>query len=339
MGSVKSASKSSSLSSLLGASGSLSDLSGIGELAGGSSSKELALYENILLSRRNIEETIIKFNLNTEWDFKYLEDAVKFFKDEILVINKDRIAGTMEIGIYDIDQKRAKDIADFMIYQLNKLFTEMNVQNAKSYREFIESRYELLKKDLKKSEDTLKNFQDKYGIAPDLTLKAVTQSQVQIEAEIKSEEIKLDLLHKILTPNESEVKLQEEKIAMLKKQLVDIVTTEVNPQERLSLGKGSEVLMSYMRLQKEVEIQNKIQAFLLPMYEQAKLEEKKETPTVVVMDTPNFPEKKAKPKRIKTIAISLFIAFVIGSGCVMVYDRYKNIDFKSMFADTEDSVD
>ena len=60
---VKTSEKGSGLAGLLGMSGGL-ELGEIGDFAaGGSSAKELALYENILTSRRCVEETIIKFNI------------------------------------------------------------------------------------------------------------------------------------------------------------------------------------------------------------------------------------------------------------------------------------
>jgi capsule polysaccharide export protein KpsE/RkpR len=322
-GTVKTTFKASSIGGLIGG-GGLGDMVGLGDLAGGSGLKELALYENILSSRRNIEEIITKFNLNSEWQFKYMQDAVKYFREEVMEISKDKIAGTMDVGIYDKYPKRAQEMAEFMIFQLNKINTEMNVQNAKINREFIEARYNLLLKDLKTAEDSLKLYQDRYGLAPDISLKAASQTEIQIEAEIKSEELKLDLLKKILNPEESEVKLQEEKISALKKQLKEIQNQQYSYDNKLNLGGSPDVVMGFLRLQKQIEIQNKIQAFLLPLYEQAKIEEKKETPTVIILDNPNFPEKKTKPQRVKNIAIVLFFSFVFASVLAVLYNKIKS---------------
>ena len=322
-GIVKTTFKPSSLGGLLSGN-ALGDMAGLGDLAGGSGLKELALYENILTSRRNIEDAITKFNLNSEWEFKYTQDAVKYFRENVLEISKDKIAGTMDIGIYDIDPKRAQEIAEYMIFQLNKINTEMNIQNARSNREFVEARYNLVLKDLKIAEDSLKIYQEKYGLAPDISIKAASQAEIQIETEIRSEEVKLDLLKKILNPEESEVKLQEEKIFALKKQLNEIQSQPYSYDSKLNLHGTPDIVMNFLRLQKQVEIQNKIQAFLLPLYEQAKIEEKKETPTVITLDYPNFPEKKTKPQRVKNIALVLLFTFVVSSVIVAVYDKIKS---------------
>ena len=307
---IKTANKSGGLGSLIG--GGLPDLGELSNITGelGSGTKELALYENILTSRRCIEETILKFNLNDEWEIKFQVDAVKHFRTNVMEITKDKLAGTMEIGIYDKNPERAKEIVEFLIFQLNKINTELNIQSAKNNREFIEERYKLVKNDLKNAEDSLKEYQDKKGIAPDIVIKAVVSSKLSLEMEIKSEEVKLELLRKILSPDQSEIKSQEEKISLLKEQLSDIDNTPYE-NNSVSLKGAPDLILNNLRLQRDVEIQNKILSIIIPLFEQAKIEEKKETPTLLVLDYPYVPDKKVKPKRVISILIVSFIAFIL----------------------------
>jgi len=318
-------SKSSGLSSLLGAgSAGFSELADIGEIAGGGgSSKELALYENILGSRRNLEEVIVKFKLNDDWEYRYMQDAIKYFKTSVLEVSKDKLAGTLTIGIFDKDPQRSKEIADFMITQLNKINIELNVQNAKNNREFIEQRYILARNELKKAEDSLKSYQDDYGIAPDMQAKVSTEVEIKLESEIKTEEVKLDLLKKLISPDQSEVKIQEEKIASLKKQLQGINGSEYNGYGLLNLKNKPTIILNYFRLVREVEIQNKILTFLLPLFEQAKIEENRQTPTILVIDYPYVPERKAKPKRIYIILATLFVSFFGSFGFFVVKEKWS----------------
>lgn len=319
-GTVKSTQKSSGLSGVL--SGTMAGLSDLTELGGGGSYKELALYENILLSRRCIEETIIKFKLNDDWEFKYFEDAIKHFRENIMVISKDKIAATMEIGVYDKSPQKAKEIVEFLIYQLNKINAELNVQNAKNNREFIEARYYEIRENLKKSEDSLKAYQDAFGIAPDLQIAAVSQTLISLEVQVKSEEVKLDLLKKVLSPEQPEIRSQEEKIAVLKTQLDDIKNTETSgTDDLLKMKNAPEKVLNFLRLKRDVEIQNKLLTFILPMFEQAKIEEKKETPTVIILDNPDLPQKKSKPKRLTVTFIAMVFMFFISSFFAVAYDK------------------
>lgn len=302
-------SKSSMLGGLLSSTG-LAELGDFGDLApgGGSSAQDLALYENILMSRGNIEETILKFNIMEEEDFKYMYDAIKYFRENIITINKDKVAGTLSIGIYDIDPSRAKEIVDFLIYQLNKKNIELSVQNARNNRKFIEERYEIVKNDLKTAEDSLQIYQDKFGVAPDIQIQVAAKGSLELEAQIKSEEVKLDLLSKILSPDQSEIKAQQEKINALKKQLFEINNSDYS-ESKLNLKGSPSIILNYLRLRRNVEIQNKILVTLIPMLEQSKIEENRETPTVLILDSPNVPDKKSKPKRLIIIILSTAAVF------------------------------
>jgi tyrosine-protein kinase Etk/Wzc len=325
---VKTSTKMSGIASLLGGAG-LQEMGGLEELTGGGMmGRELSLYENILLSRRCVEDVIIKFKLNDDWEYKYMQDAIKYFREKVLEIKKDKIAGTMDIGVYDKNPQRAKEIAEYLIEKLNSINVELSVQNAKNNREFIEARYKTARDDLKRAEDSLRHFQDIYGIAPDVVTKLVAQTEVQLESEIASEEVKLDLLKKIVSPDQNEVKLQEEKIALLKKQLNDVKNAPDVDNSILRLKGKPEIVINYLRLVREVEIQNKILQFLLPVYEQAKIEEKKEMPSVLVLDQPSLPEYKVKPKRILVISIVTILIFVLSY--LFSFIRYQVKSVKSV---------
>ena len=313
---VKTTIKAGDISSLLGG-GAISGMD-IGELAGGGATyKELALYENIITSRKCLEEVIIKFNVMEIEHFKYMFDALKYFRTNVLEIKKDKVAGTMEIGIFDKDPLRAKNIVEHIINSLNKINGDMNVLNAKNNREFIEKRYDLAKEDLRHSEDSLKLFQDIYGIAPDLQIKAATQLGIQLEVEIKSEEIKLDILKKVMSADQPEVLQQVDKINLMRKQLENMNNKTGSSNEMLSLKGKPDIALSYYRLTRNVEIQNKILTFIMPMFEQAKIEERKDTPSVIILDEPFVPDKKSKPARLIITLVSFFVSLIL-SYCYFV---------------------
>lgn len=317
---VKSAGSTFGMGGLLGVSG-IPDLGGLEELGGSSSSKDLALYEEILTSRRCIEETIVKFNLLEEYEIKYMQDGLKLFRADILSISSNKKAGTLSLGIFDKDKQRAKDIADFMIFQLNKIFAEMSALNARNNKEFIEQRFDSVKKDLKIAEDSLREFQDIYGIAPEIQVEIAAKTSLELEATIKSEEVKLELLKKILTNNQPEIEEQEKRISLLKEQINEINNN--NAEDNLLRLKGMPgTVMNFLRLKRQLEIQNKILTTLIPIYEQTKFEERRETPTVIVLDSPNLPEKKAKPKRIITTLLSMIVFFVFLSIVIICYKLY-----------------
>lgn len=312
------------LGGLLSSAG-IPDLGGLEELTGSVMIKELALYEEILQSRRCLEEVIKKYDLMKEYNYRFMQDAVKDFRENKTYLTKNLKAGTIEIGVYDINPQRAKEIVEYMIELLNTINIEMNVQNAKTTREFIEGRYNEIKNDLKAVEDSLKYFQKNYGFAPDIVTKTVVQSTVQLEADIEAEKIKLELLKKALAPDESEVKLQEAKIEAMKKELESIKKSN-DKSSSLRLKDAPDIVLNYMRLVRNVEIQNKLLTYIIPIYEQAKIEEKKEMPSVLVLDYPSLPEYKKRPKRLTLVAISIVATFALLNISFSIYELYlKNL--------------
>jgi len=322
---IKSSESSTGINSLL--SKSLPDLGDLGDLAGGGvTGQELSLYEKILLSRRCLEETIIKFNLMEDYDIKYMKYALKVMREEIVEIKKDKISGTMEIGVFDEDATKAKDMNEFLLFQLNKINTELSVLDAKNKREFLESRYDIVQKDLKTTEDSLIYFQNNFGISPDITIQAAIKSELELEAEIKSEEIKVEILKKILSPDEAEIKTQIEKIKLLNDQLSQIRENNYKKGE-LNLNGSPEVVMNFLRLKRNVETQNRILSIVLPLYEQAKIEENRKTPNILIIDYPEVPDYKDKPKRATKILTFTFLIFAFTFTYFIV--KYKWIQFKN----------
>jgi len=77
------------------------------------------------------------------------------------------------------------------------------------------------------------------------------------------------------------------------------------------LDKVPELTMDYIRLYRDLEIQNKLLEFALPLYEQAKVDEQKEIPVVLVLDKAVPGERKDTPKRMLLVAASAVLIFII----------------------------
>ena len=87
---------------------------------------------------------------------------------------------------------------------------------------------------------------------------------------------------------------------------------------KLKRPKAPEIGVEYIRLKRDVEIQNKIFELLTTLYEQAKIEEAKDTPTIQILDRAVPPEKKYKPRRMILVVVwtsaalifSIILAFI-----------------------------
>jgi uncharacterized protein involved in exopolysaccharide biosynthesis len=87
--------------------------------------------------------------------------------------------------------------------------------------------------------------------------------------------------------------------------------------------KAPEIGIEYLRQYRELELQGKILELILPLYEEAKIEEQRDTPAVIALDSAVPAVKHAKPKRL-TFTLLLTLASVFVSIVVSLFlDRYR----------------
>jgi capsule polysaccharide export protein KpsE/RkpR len=86
----------------------------------------------------------------------------------------------------------------------------------------------------------------------------------------------------------------------------------------ITLSDFPALAMRSARLIREVEVQSKLLEILIPQYEQARMEESKNIPTLQVIDEPKVPLNKTKPKRMLIVLGAVFMAAMFSSGYVLV---------------------
>ncbi len=284
----------------------------------GGSQLPLFTYLAILNSRTAMEKVVDKFDLIKVYGIKdsSMEKAIKKLRGNTdFEIDEN---GVLVINVYDEDRQRAADMANYFIEVLNEINIKLNTEEARNNRIVIEKRYLQNLADLKSAEDTLKKFQQKYGIyyLPEQT-KVAVEAAAELEAKIIAEEIKLGILQRQLGEDASEVKVAKIQIEEMRRKLNQMKEgSDVKNEMGLFVPFKDmpELGLQYLRLYRDYEIQNKLLEFILPLYEQAKIEEQKNIPVVQVLDYAVPPEKKARPFRtliVLSVFASAFVLFVM----------------------------
>ena len=83
--------------------------------------------------------------------------------------------------------------------------------------------------------------------------------------------------------------------------------------------------LRYARLLREVEIQNQIMQIILPQYEQARMEESKNVPSLQIIDEPQIALNKTKPRRGLIVIAATLMAFMLSSSFVIIEYRTREI--------------
>ncbi len=281
------------------------------------------VYKTIIYSRTMLEKLIAKFDLVKEYDRRYFDEVLEeaaenIFADE----NKD---GAYEIKVRGSSPQKAADMANFIVDELNKTIVSMNIQKSKENREFLERRYDEIKKNLRVSEDSLTRFQKSSGIllAEEQT-KASIEAYTKMEAELMSKQSELEILKKIYGDSAPQVNPAAIAVDQYKSKLESLKKGKENTDLIMAIKNLPSNAMTYVRLFRDVTIYNKMLEFIIPLYEQVRFEEQKNIPILQIIDTAKPPEKKAYPQRALLTIIITFITLLLAIFLIVTGEVIKN---------------
>ncbi len=286
----------------------------------------------ILKSSTVIVAVIERFNLVELYDYadsKYkMDKTAKELLSNVEFTVEDE--GNLTISVLDKDPQRAADMANFFVDMLNKTNTELQVQNARGNRLFIEERYQKNMVDLAIAEDSLKAFQQRFGI---IAMPEQTEASIKAAAEIAGQlalkEVQVGILRRTQSIDNPAVLAAQIETEELQSKLA-----ELGGEKGVSAG-GMRVLVpfskvpelggEYVRRFRDVEIQYKILQFMTPMYEQAKVEERRQTPSVLVLDRAMPAERKARPKVILYTLLAFVLAILLGIAGIILRETFERM--------------
>lgn len=319
----------------------LSTLSGISSLAKGfSASKGLAAltggstetdrYMAILMSATVTNDIIKKFDLRKEYDYEddYYEKVVKEWQSNLELEIQDE--GNLTITVYDKDPRKAADIANYMVEQLNEINTRLGVTNATANREFVEKRYLQNVADINNLEDGMRSFQEKYGvIAVPEQLEATVKSMSSIYVDLYKKEVEFNVLkqtygvdHPVSTTAKIELNELQKKIDQLN------AGTDKSQQDvklLIPFKQAPELGNEYLKIYRNLEIQYKILEFVQPLYEQARVEEARNTPSVLVLDKAGPADRKAKPKGTIYASVAAVSSIIVGFFLIFMNELFEKL--------------
>jgi uncharacterized protein involved in exopolysaccharide biosynthesis len=297
--------------SAVGASSLLKGLAGgkaLGNLGKSSSSYS---YLAILKSRTTMVAVIEKFQLRSVYEISNnnMDLAIKALEGNVLAEAQDD--DNINVEVTDKDPQRAADMANYFIELLNTTSLRFGTGEARSNREFIERRLDQCRADLHNSEDSLRAFQEKKEIFISTDEKnSSVAAYAELYAAKAKKEIEIAVLEKYVAADNPA--LQEKR-----SELVEIAK-KVSTFPKAGL--------EGVRLYRDVMTQEKILEFLLPIYEQARIDEKKDVPVLLVLDKAVPATRKAKPARMLIVIIVAVLVLAISIALVFLLQRFDQQD-------------
>lgn len=272
---------------------------------------QIELYNTIIYSRSSLENILDTFKLMKLHQYESREKAILGLKESIITSNNDDIS--FDIKVRENSPELAANITNYIVSHLNKTVVDLNIRKSKENREFIEKRYEEVVVKLQNAQDSLVIYQKKSGvIEPGSQISATVKSLIELETELAQKEIELAVLEGQIGANAPQTEPLKTAVKKIKERLKKIQTGQDGSGITLSLKQMPENISGYLTHYRNVEINQKLLEFVLPMYEQSKFEEQKEMPVLQIIDRAVPPEKKAWPPR------TLFAAVIALSSTLLV---------------------
>jgi capsule polysaccharide export protein KpsE/RkpR len=183
-------------------------------------------------------------------------------------------------------------MANAYVELLNRLSLALSTQEARNNKEYIGRRLDTAWADLAHAEDRMRAYQEKTGmmISPE---QAETIKPIATLYGMKAKkEIELAIALRGSTEDNPAVRQLQLELGEVNRKLAGV----------------PEIGLQSIRHYRDAMIQQRIVEFLTPVYEQARIDEQKDVPVVVVLDRAVVPERKAKPQR---MLITLVAAFLV----------------------------
>lgn len=286
-------------------------------------------YLIAIINSRTVQDAMIeKFGLRQRYGTEKIEDTREVLKSNT-VIKRDLLAEIVSIGVYDEDAKTATDMSNYYVEMLNKIYTDVNSQAATNNRENLEMRYKQTERELSGLEDSLRIFQEKYGIY-EITIQteAAIKAAATLKAEILMKEVELGVKSKMLSQDSPELSQLKMGINQLDKAFREMIYGS-NQQSSgtifIPFAKTPSLGLAYLRLYRDVQIHSELLKVLIPLIEQSRLQEKRETPSLVVIDRAIVPEKKSKPMRMLIVFVGFVVSFIFGCLISLMIDYLARI--------------
>jgi uncharacterized protein involved in exopolysaccharide biosynthesis len=323
----------------------LGGIGGIGSLAGSllGGNNTTALFVELLHSGTVADHLIDRFHLQQAYHKRYRVDTAKHLA-RITTITDDKKSGVITVTVEDTDRRRARDLAQAYLDELNLLVTRTSNSSAHQERVFIEKRLQKVKADLERAQQQMSEFSSTHST---VDIKEQTRAMVdaasRVQAQMVLEQANLNSLRQIYGDGNVRVRATQARIGVLQHQLLTMSgssaplpvgdTTAGNDQSSTAsnsdlypaLRQLPRLAVPYADLYREVKVQETVFELLTQQYELARIQEAKDVPAVSVIDSPGIPEKKSFPPRLLLALLLTIVSTSLSAALLLAWHRWLHI--------------
>lgn len=262
---------------------------------------DMDLYTTIIFSRTMLEDVIREFGLIEVYGLDtnagdHMEKAVKRLSKEVLT--KETMESAYLLTVRAGTRQRAAAMANFIIRRMNEGIVGLNSSRSGQSRAFLEKRVSEISSELRAAEDSLRAYQERTGLLDVKSqLQGIIAAHTELETQLAAKQFQRGILERMYDRESPQVKEADMQIDVYRKKLAELRTVGDPGSPMLPLHKLPGAVVEFVRRYRAVELNNLILEFVLPLYEQAKIDEKRDYPVLQVIDYAIPPAKKSYPPR------------------------------------------
>ena len=283
-------------------------------------------YMAILKSRTLAMDVISKFDLKKFYGKKTYEETLKsYYSDFDAMITEENM---ISISYEYTDSVKVAEIVNYIVNRLDEISNKLILERARKNFELAEKRYFQNIHDIDSLSILLEQFQNKYGVIEFYEqTKSIISAITDLEAKVLIKKAELDAIKENYGMESPQYKSAKIQLDSFDKQLSGLKTSNKNELKSpfsslfIPLDKIPTLGKKYTEIYTNLLLQQKLKEFLVPQYEQAKMQLLKKEPTLQILDIATPPDYKSKPKRAFIVVIALFIAFLIHFTIILIVEK------------------
>lgn len=215
--------------------------------------------------------------------------------------------------------KLAADIANAHLEELDRLNQEFSLEAARQKRVFVEGRLAETRDSLRVAQVQLEEFQRRHGmISMDDQARAAVEVAARLQGELLSLETQLEVQRRYSSGSFSRTRDLQYRIDALKNRLRNVSgdggagggISPADPFKSFSEMPGLGRQLADLML--AVKTQETVFTLLTSQYQQSRIDEARDTPTVQVLDRAVPPAFRDTPRRKKNVVVGLFAGLAGG---------------------------
>ena len=275
-----------------------------------------------ILESRSLREAVIeRLDLIKGFRAKSMNEALRLLRRRVVVQIEN--TGIVSVTVEDRDRERAAQIANAMIDELDRMNVEVRIYKARRARQHLETQIADVRGRLLASEDSLARFQqENLAVSIDAQARVAVDAAATLQAKAMELRIKKGLLESYATPSNPDLISLSREIDEIERQLQRL---ELGGGEEMSFASLPALSLRFGQLLRDVRVGEALLALLTEDYEEARLDEAKETPVVQVLDRAVPAERRSRPKRAMIVVSACAIGFLVGVAYSVAAERYSTL--------------